>query len=116
MSDIKSALREYFEQGGYQKYLNDTIRGILSKRPKIKVVINTCFGGFSLSTFALDSLGLSQIEVYDMARDDAQLIALIEKEGAARVSGVVASLKIAEAPAGSDWFIINYDGVEDLSW
>ena len=116
MANIEAALIEYFEQGGYQEYLNDTIKGILSKQPMIKVVKNTCYGRFDLSDFALESLGLKWDDPRWMNRTDDRLIALIEKEGSKKVSGLASSLEIVEVPFNSDWSIIDDDGIEDLRW
>jgi len=104
-----------------------------------KIVINTCFGSFSLSTQAIlrygelanikfvteVSHGLSHYyknsianENYwsdrDIDRDDPLLIQIIEELGEA-ANGFFAELKIVEIPAGVLWDIEEYDGVEHIA-
>ena len=117
MSDLQNALNEHFKSGGAQKQVDAIVRAILFNQPRVKIAISVSVGKFSLSTFAMTSLGLSIDDVYNMARDDARLIALIEKEGSKKVSGWDAALKIVDAPAGSNWVIDDdSNGVESLTW
>lgn len=117
MPDIESALREYFEQGGYQKYLNDTVRDILSERPKIKVVIDTSSESFLLTNFAAKQLGIDSADISNLARTDDRLIALVEKYGPWPIFKHSSGIKIAEVPLCSDWKI-EHDlfGSESVSW
>ena len=79
----------------------------------MKVVINTCFGGFSLSKFAVEQLHLKN-EYSDIDRDDPELIELVEKYPD-RVSGRFAELRVAYFPdAATDWTITEYDGAESV--
>lgn len=79
----------------------------------MKVVINTCFGGFSLSKFAVEQLHLKN-EYSDIDRDDPELIELVEKYPD-MASGPCAKLKVAYFPdAATDWTIYDYDGAETL--
>lgn len=80
-----------------------------------KVVINTCFGGFGLSE---DGLKLYQsvsgndgMDVYDLERDDAVLVQVVETLGE-QANGVHARLKVVEVPADVRWEIAEYDGNE----
>ena len=117
MPDLQNALNEHFKNGGTQKQVDAIVREILFNQPRIKIVISTCVGKFSLSKFARESLGLSIDDVYEIPRDDARLIALIEKEGSKKVSGWDGALKIVDAPAGSNWAISDdSNGVESLTW
>ena len=79
-----------------------------------KIVINTCYGGFSLSQAGLerykaltglvpDSYGR------DLERDDPVLVRVVEEGGA---SGGISSLKVIEIPEGVKWKIQEYDGAE----
>ena len=116
MSDLNIALNEHFKSGRTQKQVDAIVREILFNQPRIKIVISTCVGKFSLSTFARESLGLSIDDVYEIPRDDARLVALIEKEGSKKVSGWDGTLKIVDAPAGSNWVIDDdSNGVESLT-
>ncbi len=75
-----------------------------------KIVVNACYGGYSLSPRALHALGLNEYADAP-ARDDPELVALVESmgEGAA---GPCALLKVVEIPADVDWEIQEHDGQE----
>ena len=85
----------------------------------MKVVINNCYGGFSLSEAGIVRyLELKGIEwpnagFYDrdIPRDDPILIQLFEEMGDA-ANGFAADMKIVEIPDGVDWEIEEYDGNE----
>lgn len=83
----------------------------------MKVVINTCYGGFSLSTMAevayKDRANITDPNWYywDMARDDPILIHLVE-ELLEDANGDYAELKVVEIPDGVEWEICEYDGRE----
>lgn len=88
----------------------------------LKVAINRCYGGFSLSSEAKkmyrertkDSTQPPKgwyIDT-DVARDDPDLIATIEQLGRKASSGRFANLKIITIPDGVDWEVKDYDGVE----
>ena len=85
----------------------------------MKVVINNCYGGFSLSEAGIARyLELKGIEwpnagFYDrdIPRDDAFLIRVVEELGDA-ANGACADLKIVESPDGVDWEIEESDGTE----
>lgn len=85
----------------------------------MKIVINTCFGGFGLSKWALDRMGIPYDDngLYDMddvKRTDPALIAVVE-ENAEAASGAYAELEVVEIPDNTtDWFIDEYDGAEDV--
>lgn len=95
----------------------------------MKVVINTCFGGFSVTKDVYDELGLKWDKYgylenedfnidshdYNAYRSDQRLIAAIEKIGAKEASGSMASLRIVEIPDGVEWKIDNYDGNEHVA-
>lgn len=100
----------------------------------MKVVINKCFGGFSISeeafkclnlkwdgygyiynkTFNIDSDNHFQYRAYE------PLVSVVEKLGE-HANGVFAKLKIVEIPDHIEWYIDDYDGIENihethLSW
>ena len=86
-----------------------------------KVVINRCYGGFSLSKQAHKMYMERTREKSkprhwylntDVKRDDTDLIAVIEELGLDASSGQMARLKIITIPEDVDWDIADYDGVE----
>lgn len=83
-----------------------------------KIVINTCYGGFGLSTEAMDQyrfLSNSAVKCSkDIARDDPNLVSVIEqlKDYA---NGEFSELKIVEIPDDVQWQIMDYDGIEWIS-
>jgi hypothetical protein len=90
-----------------------------------KIVYNTCYGGFGLSVDALtryNELTHKALKSdYDIARDDPQLVQVVEELGKA-ASGMCADLAIHEVPFGTRWRIVEYDGSEcvetpeDIAW
>ena len=82
----------------------------------MKIVVNDCFGGFSLSDFAVEKLGLED-EYDDVERTDARLIALIDEFGSEACSGDYAELMIQEIPdSATDWESDEYDGAESITY
>lgn len=96
----------------------------------MKVVINTCYGGFGLSKIALESYasrkgidlgkwndrfgfyeGLSD---HDISRDDKDLVEIVESLGKL-ADGFCAELKVVEIPEGVNWYIHEYDGMEHVA-
>lgn len=79
----------------------------------MKIVLNRCFGGFSLSNFAVNYLGLSS-SYEQIPRTDPKLVKLVEKD-AKKASGPMARLRVVEIPENcTDWEINDYDGSESL--
>lgn len=75
----------------------------------MKIVLNKCYGGFSLSEIAIEKLGLSD-EYPIINRGDAILLDLVEKDVA---SGPHSKLRVVEIPDdATDWEIDEYDGFE----
>lgn len=83
----------------------------------MKIVINRCFGGYSLSPAAYRELGL-EWDGYgfaeDLARNDPRLVACLEKLGSA-VNGEHARLVVIDIPDGVEWEIDDYDGNEKIN-
>lgn len=82
----------------------------------MKVVINTCFGGFRLSEKAYNFLGLDWDGYgykFDDDRTNPKLIECVEtlKEEA---NGRSASLSVVEIPDDVDWEITEYGGSETV--
>jgi hypothetical protein len=86
----------------------------------MKVVINSCFGGFGLSDAALDEYK-SRSDItdpdfyyYDIPRDCPVLVAMVEEQGTA-INGAFSDLKVVEIPDGINWYIEEYDGREHIA-
>ena len=82
----------------------------------MKVVINRCFGGYCLSEEAYNYLGMRWDEfgfAFSEARNDPRLVECVETLGE-RASGDVAKLKVVEVPDNVQWYISDYDGVEEV--
>lgn len=106
----------------------------------MKVIINRCYGGFSVSEKALkEFLRVKQIKIekpihYDSGRimgyrdelgtnwtlytledyrTDFDLIRIVEEMGT-EANGDLASLKIVEIPNDVEWEIEDYDGIEAI--
>lgn len=83
-----------------------------------KIVINCCYGGFGLSTEAMDRykfLTNSSITCSkDIARDDPTLVSIVE-ELKDYANGEFSELKVVEIPDDVKWQIMDYDGMEWVS-
>ena len=94
-----------------QKFLEDLKTGVRY------VVINTCYGGFSLSLRAETEYkrlaGITAPDFYDrhIPRDDPYLVKVVRELGMG-ANGGHANLKIVEVPGDVDWEIAEYDGNE----
>ena len=82
----------------------------------MKIVVNRCFGGFSLSRKAYEELGIPWDGYgFSLERDRANpgLVAVVEKLGK-EASGSCSDLKVIEIPDGVEWEIDEYDGMETV--
>ena len=85
----------------------------------MKVVINTCYGGFGLSEAALKDYkkraGITDPNFghWQIPRDNEHLIAMVE-EGV-KLDGQFSELKIVEVPDDVNWYIEEYDGMEHVA-
>lgn len=82
----------------------------------MKIVINTCFGGFGLSDDALayyHKLSGTTVASYEIERTDPHLIEVVEVLGV-DAEGNYADLKIVEIPDDVQWEITYYDGLESV--
>jgi hypothetical protein len=81
----------------------------------MKIVINSCHGGFSLSEKALKmyraEVNDPDVDYYDIDRDDPVLVRLVEELGD-EVNTRYSELKIVEIPDGIEWTVCEYDGLE----
>lgn len=94
----------------------------------MKIVVNRCYGGFSLSEAVYNILGLKydgygylsnkdlgiDDEYHFAYRSDPRLISAIEEVGIDDASGRLAELEIIEIPDGVKWEIGEYDGFESI--
>lgn len=74
-----------------------------------RIVINECYGGFSLSEAASKELGAHAHR--DIGRDDPRLVEIVERLGK-EANGRFADLTVVEIPAGVKWHVHEYDGLE----
>ena len=84
----------------------------------MKIVINKCWGGFSLSKKAYEYLGLEWDDFGfkyndEEKRTDPKLIECVETLGD-EANGRYANLKVVEIPDGTPYEIEYYDGVETV--
>lgn len=84
----------------------------------MKIVVNKCYGGFSLSEKAYEFLGLEWDGFGykysdDNLRTDTKLIECVETLGE-EANGRWARLAVVEIPDDVDWEIDNYDGIETI--
>lgn len=80
-------------------------------------ILNKCYGGFSLSPFAMERLGISDPYACLTPLQVDALAALIAEFGSERCSGSNAKLKVVEVPDTiTDWTIDEYDGIEVLTY
>ena len=88
----------------------------------MKVVINTCFGGFGLSHEGLVEYNKRRVAAgkdridndCDIPRDDKDLVSVIEQMGE-KSFGYFSKLKIIEIPDEVSWHVDEYDGVEHVA-
>ena len=78
-------------------------------------ILNKCYGGWSISDFAKEQLGLDS-NYPDMDEvDEKKLAELINEYGSEKCSGRSAKLKVIEIPDNAtDWDIEDYDGIERI--
>ena len=82
----------------------------------MKVVINSCYGGYGLSEEAYKYLGIPYDDYgfkFDNDRTNPKLVEVVEKLGD-KASAVLSDLKIIEVPDDVDWYIDEYDGWESI--
>ena len=80
----------------------------------MKIVLNDCYGGFSVSDEFLNHYGIPKKEKYNISRYDKRLIEYIETYGSEVASGRSADLIIVDIPAGTHYLIDEYDGIESI--
>ena len=83
----------------------------------MKIILNACFGGYSLSRAAYEELGIPWDglgDAYDDDRANPKLVACVEKLGPELASGSLSSLKVVEIPNDVKWYLTEYDGYETI--
>ena len=100
----------------------------------MKIVINRCYGGFSLSDECAAACGARIVRseggwtYHDWASEGAdelwtsdsdqrtnpKLIELMETKGSEWCSGHLSALKVVEIPDDVEWEIDEYDGIETI--
>ena len=79
----------------------------------MKIVVNKCYGGFSLSKTGIKLLDLE--DDFGVDRTNERLIELVEAN--APVSGRYANLAVVKIPdEATDWEINEYDGFESITY
>ena len=82
----------------------------------MKIVINSCFGGFCLSDEAILCLECEYSFEYDNRRTDPDLINVVENLGEL-ASGPFSDLRVIEIPDdATDWELNDYDGLEGITY
>jgi len=95
----------------------------------MKIAINRCWGGFSVSEAVFDFLGIEWdgygylqnenfgevgMDDYNAWRSHPKLIEAIEHIGAKAASGKLAEIEVITIPDGVQWHIDDYDGMESI--
>tara|TARA_B100000949_G_C14093015_1_gene370810 strand:- start:334 stop:609 length:276 start_codon:yes stop_codon:yes gene_type:complete len=84
----------------------------------MKIIINTCFGGFGISDIGRieyeSRSGVALGSSWDISRTDPILVVMVE-EDSGLYSGSHASLTVVEIPDDVDWGISDYDGREHIA-
>ena len=81
----------------------------------MKIVINRCYGGFSITDGCAEKLGIDKWDASDY-RTDERLIEMVEKS-ADGVSGYCSQLTVVEIPDNmTDYEVNEYDGFESITY
>ena len=94
----------------------------------MKIAINKCYSGFSVSKAVYQELGIRYTNYgcldnkdfgitndnYFAWRSNPRLIAAIEKLGEKESSGNLAKIKVVDVPDDIEWSIDDYDGFETV--
>lgn len=80
----------------------------------MKIVINSCYGGFSLSESAAATLNTECYPLDDDIRTDPRLVDMVEQDSKG-TSGYCAKLIVVEIPDNAtDWEFDECDGYESI--
>jgi hypothetical protein len=79
-----------------------------------KIVLNYCYGGYSLSEEAMALLNVDDIFAYEEDRTNPRLVEVVETLGE-KANGNCAALVVRTIPdEATDYLITEYDGSETL--
>lgn len=80
----------------------------------MELVINKCYGGFTLSAKALKALKMTEDETGELERNDERLVACV-KSLKEKASGMYSKLEVVSIPDDfTDYEIDEYDGRESV--
>jgi|15BtaG_2_1085339.scaffolds.fasta_scaffold02634_1 hypothetical protein len=82
----------------------------------MKVLVNTCYGGFGFSDefcMHLEQQDISQDE-WGYSRDNQDVVTAAEAFGLEAASGCYSRLAVFEVTDGLDYYVDEYDGMEGL--
>ena len=89
---------------------------------QMKVLYNTCYGGFGFSKEFIEEFNnrhterIHRLEAWHEERIDPDVITLFEEKGSEWSSGIHSKLKLMEIPDDVEFHIQEYDGTEEVSW
>jgi len=93
-------------------YLAALLIGFRADTYPMKLILNRCYGGFTLSDDQVALLGVEHEHIFeDSLRTDQRLIASVE---AGDKGGIYAALEVLEIPDGCHYKIFDYDGYETV--
>lgn len=84
-----------------------------------KILINKCYGGYSLSEEFIDHLKTINLanendNTYSIERDNQEIVEEAIKFGLDKASGMCANLTVIEIPEKAHYYIDEYDGIESI--
>ncbi len=84
----------------------------------MKVLINSCYGGFRFSEEFLEHIkelrGEDDINPWDLHRDDQQIVEEAIKFGLERAESCFSRFRVIDVPDGLSYYITEYDGIESI--
>ena len=88
--------------------------------PQLEIMVNTCYGGFSISEAAMDEYrrrcpDRQEFEYYHIDRHDPVMVEIVKELGT-RANGLVAQIELRRIPAlyAGHYSIGEYDGMENV--
>ena len=115
MTITKDMITKALESGQTHKQILEQIDLALRERPMLKVAINKCYGGYSISEELAKRAGLDSYDRSTEARTNPVVIEAVESDSES-ASGDCASLVVVSVPCDAHWWIDEYDGIENVCW
>lgn len=116
---MENIIEDVKEEPTDKYYSSDSDTIIKENKLYFDIVLNKCYGGFSISDFGKNLLKENNIDSYDDVelRKNRTFITLIEEHGDL-MNGKHAKLKIKKIPIKYEKFIEieEYDGMENINW